>query len=588
MRPKLVLRGSCSLDPAQRRERARVLGISARGVELLVRRGIEGEAEQQRFLRPRLGQLTPPTSMAGFGEAFELLQWAIKGQKRIGIFGDYDVDGVTTTTVLASFLEAFGAEVVANVATREGGYGFHTDAAKRLADAGADLVVTGDCGTSDHEALGWLEGRDIPTVVIDHHQVPETMPPARALLNPHQPGCEFPFKGLCSAGVGFYLCASLKTALAKEGRTDLPDPRWWLDLVALGTVCDMVPLVGENRTLVHHGLAVLGHRRRPGLRALLQRAGVSGDELLDESHLGFTLGPRLNAPGRLTTAEPSLSLLRARTSADAQALAAQLEAFNTQRRAHQSNIVEEAIEILQADPRTAERAGIVVADPRWLHGVVGIAANGIVDRYKRPTLVIALDPMGEGEGGSVAEARGSARSFGDVDVRAALAACSHLLNRFGGHKAAAGVSLPRENVPGLVEAFDDAVRAQLGTRAIDDLSEPYDGELSLEEIHPEFLDELRHLGPFGVGFAQPQYVAEDLELVSVRLIREQHVQMRVRQGGVTHEAIAFRRPDLQFEAGQKIGLLFCPQWNTYRGKKQIQLVVDDGWRMDSPDGTLAP
>jgi hypothetical protein len=168
------------------------------------------------------------------------------------------------------------------------------------------MVLTGDCGTSDHDALGWLKGHGIPTIVIDHHQVPEQMPPAAALLNPHQIGCGFPFKGLCSAGVAFYLCAALRSALARESADALPDPRGWLDLVALGTVCDMVPLVAENRILVRHGLQVVGQRRRPGVRALLEYAGVGVDEAIDEGHLGFRLGPRINAPGRLGPAEPSL------------------------------------------------------------------------------------------------------------------------------------------------------------------------------------------------------------------------------------------------------------------------------------------
>lgn len=314
--PRVRLRGPLpNYVRAELRERAAELRVHPVVVELMVGRGIEGIDEQRQFLSPRLRDLSVPRSMAGYAEAVDLLTTARRKRWRVGMFGDYDVDGVTTTTILTTFLECLGIEIVAKVASREGGYGFGLPAAKALHECGVDLVLTGDCGTSDHEALDWLRQRDVPTVVIDHHQVPETMPPATALINPHQAACEFPFKGLCSAGVGFYLAAGVRSGIATaepSSRSKLPDPRAWLDLVALGTVCDMMPLVGDNRILVRHGLDVMGQRRRPGVRELLRRAQVAGDVTVDEGHLGFSLGTRLNAPGRLGSAEPALELLRAR------------------------------------------------------------------------------------------------------------------------------------------------------------------------------------------------------------------------------------------------------------------------------------
>jgi single-stranded-DNA-specific exonuclease len=324
--PRVRLRGRLSCyERSELRERAAELDVHPVVVELLIGRGVEELEEQRRFLDPRLRDLSVPASMAGYAEAIELLVSARRNRWRVGMFGDYDVDGVTTTTILTTFLECLGIEIVAKVASREGGYGFGLAAAKALHESRVDLVLTGDCGTSDHEALDWLRQRGLPTVVIDHHQVPDTMPPATALLNPHQAGCEFPFKGLCSAGVGFYLAAGVRSAIATaepSARSNLPDPRAWLDLVALGTVCDMMPLVGDNRILVRHGLDVMRQRRRPGVRELLRRAQVSGEIPVDEGHLGFALGPRINAPGRLGSAEPSLELLRARSGAEAEALAA--------------------------------------------------------------------------------------------------------------------------------------------------------------------------------------------------------------------------------------------------------------------------
>ena len=390
--PRLAVRGGELQQPARVREHAQRLGVGEHAVRILLGRGVETLDDQERFLRPRLADLRPPTGMAGFEAAIELLREAWRGHWRIGVFGDYDVDGVTTTAILTTYLESLGIEVVARAATREGGYGFSRAEAELLHEAGVRMVLTGDCGTSDHDALDWLKSHGIPTIVIDHHQVPEVMPPAAALLNPHQLGCGFPFKGLCSAGVAFYLCAALRSALSKETGVTLPDPRGWLDLVALGTVCDMVPLVAENRILVRHGMTVVGQRRRPGVRALLEYAGVGADEAIDEGHLGFRLGPRLNAPGRLGPAEPSLSLLRASSVAEARAMAERVEGFNSHRREHQDTIVREALALLAADPRSEQRHGIVVGHERWLHGIVGIAAAGIVARYRRPALVLAFDP----------------------------------------------------------------------------------------------------------------------------------------------------------------------------------------------------
>ncbi|HEY8379039.1 MAG TPA: single-stranded-DNA-specific exonuclease RecJ, partial [Nannocystis sp.] len=481
------------------RERAAGLGIGARAVGLLFRRGVDDPTAQQRLLRPRLADLRAPTGMAGFDAALELLQTAQQKRLRIGVFGDYDVDGVTTTAILTTYLEALGMDVVARAATREGGYGLQVADARALREAGAQIVLTGDCGTSDHEALAWLESQGIPCAVIDHHQVPERMPPARALLNPHQPGCAFPFKGLCSAGVAFYLCAALRTSLSKRVATPLPDPRAWLDLVALGTICDMVPLVDENRILVRHGLGVVATRRRPGLRALLEFAGVGEDDPIDESHVGFRLGPRLNAPGRLGPAEPALMLLRARSSAEARAMAERVEHFNLHRREHQEAIVAEALSILAADPRTPQRHGIVVAGERWLHGIVGIAAAGVVAHYHRPALVLAIDRARD-------EARGSARTAGEIDVLAALRACAPHLRRFGGHRAAAGVSVDPAEIPALVEAFDAAVAAQIRERQLGEPAIEHDGELPFEAIDDALLTDLERLAPYGVGFAPPRFL----------------------------------------------------------------------------------
>jgi single-stranded-DNA-specific exonuclease len=569
--PTLISRGDSGAGEAGRPQ-AEALGVSTDLVDLMHRRGVQTEVAQRKLLDPRLSNLRKPDLMAGFEEAIELILTARANRWRVGVFGDYDVDGVTTAATLSLFLEEVGLEVVCKVATRSAGYGFTVEAAKALHDAGVRLVLTGDCGTSDHEALEWLRSRDVPCVVIDHHQVPETMPPAAALINPHQPACQFPFKGLCSAGVAFYLAAALRTKIReREPGAKLPDPRAWLDLAAVGTVCDMVPLVDENRILVRQGLALLDERRRPGLRALLQRANVGHEETLDEEHIGFRIGPRLNAPGRLDTAEPSLRLLRARGLLEAEPVAAEIETHNARRRSHQETIVDEAAKALATDKRTKNRSGIVVAGEGWLPGIVGIAASGIVERYQRPTLVLAIDR-------ATGEARGSARSIRGVDVRAALAECRDLLERFGGHKQAAGVSMRAEHVPALVEAFDQAVAKQLDAAGITTFGIDYDGELSLERVDVDFVSALRSLGPFGVGFPRPLYHCEDATVVRARVIKDKHLSLRVRQAGREIDAIAYRQAVQGVQEGDRVGLLFEPTFSVFRGRQSVELLVERVWR----------
>jgi single-stranded-DNA-specific exonuclease len=551
--------------------RAAALGLHPLTVHLLWARGVDDDAAMRRLLAPTLGQLRPPHDMAGFPEALELLVQAKDEGWRVGVFGDYDVDGVTTATILASYLEAIGVEVVVRVAHRDRGYGFGIPDAEAMHQAGVQLVLCGDTGTSDLEALAWLREHELRSVVIDHHQVPEVVPPTDALINPHQSGCGFPFKGLCSAGVAFYLCAGLRTRLAKAGHRSLPDPRALLDLVALATVCDMMPLSEENRVLVAAGVRHLGQRSRPGLAALLDRAGVDAKEPIDESHLGFKLGPRINAPGRLGPADPSLALLRARTPAEAGPLADRVEMLNAQRRRETERISAEATALLQVEPSLETRAGLVVAHERWAPGVVGIAANGLVERFDRPVAVLGI-----GEDGV---ARGSVRSCAGVDVRAALAECAPLLERFGGHREAAGVTVLAERIPAFVDAFDAAVATQRASVPARADEEVVDAELGLDEIGVELCDAIRRGGPYGVGFDAPRFIARNCSVERVKVLKERHLALTLGQGTARADAIAFGMAALEPARGSRIDLVFVPQVDVFRGVTRVKMHVQRLWHL---------
>lgn len=572
--PNMELRGG-ERSPAEVREVAERLRIPPVAAHLLLARGVVDESAQRRVVDPRLADLRRPDAMAGFPAALELLQDACRHGLRVGVFGDYDVDGVTTATILTTFLEALGVSVVARVAHRTRGYGLGLADAAAFAEAKVQLVVMGDCGTSDVEALQWLRDRGLRTVVIDHHQVPDQMPPTDALINPHQPDCAFPFKGMCSAGVAFYLCAALRTRLAQQGHPSLPDPRAWLDLVALATVCDMMPLCEENRVLVTHGLRRMSRGLRPGLAALLGAAGVDRGAAIDETHLGFKLGPRINAPGRLGPAEPALRLLRARTEAEAMPLAEQIETLNARRKRHQQEILVQALALLSADPRLSERAALVVAHDGWMPGVVGIAAAGVVEHHRRPALVLAVDR----EAGL---ARGSVRSFGDVDVRAALAACEELLVRFGGHREAAGATVRIERIDALTEAFDAAVAHQQGGRGPGDgaPSELVDAVLPLSRVDLDLVSSMRALGPFGMGFAPPRFGCDDAVVETVRVLKDKHLALTLRQGAARCDAIAFgQAPGLRtLSRGDRVGCIFVPERDVFRGQPRLRMHVERLWR----------
>lgn len=569
--PTLRLRGG-GPDPDAVSEASQRLGLPPMAARLMLAREITDEVEQGRLLDPRLQDIRRPDAMAGFPEALALLETACREGWRVGVFGDYDVDGVTTATILTTFLEALDLQVVARVAQRSRGYGLGVADAEAFVQARVDLLLTGDCGTSDLEALSWLEERGVPTVVIDHHQVPEQMPPCDALINPHQPDCSFPFKGMCSAGVAFYLCAALRTRLAQAGRRGLPDPRAWLDLVALATVCDMMPLREENRVLVTHGLRRMDRGLRPGLRALLRASGVDPRTAVDETHLGFRLGPRLNAPGRLGPAEPSLRVLRARSEAEAMPLAEQIETLNARRKRHQEETVAQALALLVADPRLEQRAGLVIAHDGWLPGVVGIAAAGVAEHHRRPALVMAIDR----EAGL---ARGSVRSFGGVDVRAALAECADDLVRFGGHREAAGATVRLERLDAFAEAFDAAVARQRAAVADDEVHEVVDAVLPLARVDEDLVSAMDRLRPYGVGFPPPRFACEDVVVDRVRVLKGKHLQLTLRQGEERRDGIAFGQAHHGLSTGERVGCIFVPQVETFRGQQRLRLHVERLWRM---------
>src|SRR6187551_3600862 len=371
---------------ARARELALGLGVSLTLAELLDSRGHQDVEATRRFLNPRLSELTAPDAMADRSLAAERMARAIRAGELIAVFGDYDCDGMTSAAIMTEVIEALGGRAVTFIASRfEGGYGVSAAAVDKVLASGAPLLVTCDCGSSDHVSLERLRAAGVDCVVIDHHLVPEEALPAVAFLNPHRPECGFPYKGLASCGLALSVGAALRTALGRE-----LDLRRWLDLVAIGTIADVAPLDGDNRALVRAGLKRLVEAPRPGLRALMKLAEIDAAYPLVARDVAFRIAPRLNAPGRLGSPELSLRLLLATNPEDAASLADEVEQISQERKLQQQAIIEEAIQDVEQNG-WADRAALTLGRPGWNHGIVGIVAGRLADQYKKPVIVVGFE-----------------------------------------------------------------------------------------------------------------------------------------------------------------------------------------------------
>ena len=545
------------------------LGVHPVTARCLAGRGIACEGDARSYLEPRLAGLRPPEGLAGLDAAIERLTGALVADETIGVFGDYDVDGVTTCALLTTYLRAAGARCVPRVARRDAGYGFQVADVEALASAGCSVLLVGDCGTCDLEAIEAARARGVEVIVIDHHAVPPGDPaahPALALINPLRPDSTFPFRGMASVGLAFYVMAALRSRLvSRRALAQAPDLRELLDLVALGTIADVVPLERENRILTTHGLRLLSRRARPGIAALLERAGVGSADPIDERTVAWKIGPRLNAPGRLGDAAPALELLLAGDGAAAAAAAAALEEQNELRRRAQDKVLAEARELAAA---CAGAGAVVVAGEGWPSGVVGIAAAKLCEEHGVPAFVLAVDR----ERG---EARGSARSVPGIDLVDILSRCSDVLSRYGGHAGAAGLTVAPERIDELTEAITAAVASDEpsagGSR------EPADAEVALADLDDRLVAELGHLAPFGCGNEEPRLVSRGLRVRRSRRVGDgSHLKLELEaHGGARAEAIGFGLGELDPGRGAEVDALYAPTISTWGGRRRVELRLCD-------------
>ncbi len=555
-------------DEAAATALAQTLGVSAVTARLLAIRGITDPDEASRFMNPTLDQLFDPFRLAGLECAADRLLLAITRRERIAVHGDYDVDGITSTVILRRALELLGADVGHFIPERlTDGYGLQPGTIDRLHEEGVKLIVSVDCGIRAPEAARRARQLGVDLIITDHHEPDDELPDACAVVNPKRHDCTYPDKNLAGVGVALKLVQALCGRAGKSAW--LPA---FVKIASIGTLADVVPLIGENRIIAKLGLQMLTKGpHKVGLRALLEAAGLSG-KTIDSYHIGFMVAPRINAAGRMSTPDIATRLLLASDESmadEAKALAEQLEAENTRRRQEDQDILAKAKKIVDTDPEVGARSVLVVAGEGWHRGVIGIVASKLVDAYYRPAIVLSID-------GGIAH--GSCRSITGFNMLACLESCAPLMKRFGGHKAAAGLQLETSRVREFRQAVNAHADAILGP---DDLRPSLwlDGPLALHDINERVMAEFAALAPFGPGNPRPKFHTGGVTIVDgPRLLKERHLKMTLKQNGRILRAIhwnaAEREPGLTARK-EGVEIAYTVEENEYQGTKYVELRLED-------------
>ena len=553
-------------DPGAVRNLQRSLKLPVALCRLLAVRGRNTPEAAKSFLRPLLASLHDPAGLRDAEAAARRLARAVERREMVVVHGDYDADGISGAALLALWIRALGGRAEAIVPDRlRHGYDLSRPGVERAAARGASVLVTVDCGIVALEAVRLATEAGMDVIVTDHHTPGPGLPAALAVVNPNRPGCSYPNKDLCGAGVAFKVGQLLARILGRPA-----DDSWdYLDLAAMATIADQMPLRGENRILARYGLRALAQTGRPGLMALMERAKVRPGKEVEAWVVAFGLGPRINAAGRVGDAETALRLLLTSEPDEARRLAGVLERNNAERRELEGRITEEALAALMSvyDP-TRDRA-VVVAGDGWHPGVIGIVASRLVERIYRPAIVIALD----GEVG-----RGSARSIPPFDLHGAISACAGHLDRFGGHHQAAGLDIPRDRIDAFREAFQAVARERLGSAeprpALD-----VDLEIGLDEVTLDLSRYTRYGGPYGRGNPEPVFMARGVRFAAPpRVLNGGHLKFRMQRNGKGLGAIGFRLADRLSpeELGNgPVDVAFNLLENTFRDHSTVEAKVVD-------------
>jgi len=540
------------------------LDISPLLVRLLWARGLRTADDMDLFLSPGLRHLARPEQWSGLTHAAQVIAWAMTQGKKAAVWGDYDVDGITSTALLLLFFRARGFFPEHHIPHRQTeGYGLNIPGIETLAAKGVELMITVDCGIGHHREVSRAKELGMTVVISDHHLPDAKLPPADAIMNPKLGSCPCPH--LAGVGVAFLLAAVLNRLLPGEHL----DMRQFLDLVALGTLADVVELTGQNRILVKNGLSLLKEGKRPGILALKEVCGYKSSAVLDEDCVGFGLAPRINAAGRLGHADTALRLLLAEDLAEAKDSAKELDAYNTQRRSIGREIQGQAQDMAQGQ---ADRFGLVLYAPDWHEGVIGIIASKIAETLYRPTIVLTEDESGH--------LKGSGRSIPEFSLHEALAACRELLTGFGGHSQAAGLRLAKDNLEAFQESFDAVAGKAFGHQK----PKPtllLDAVLGFNQVDYDLLKELELLAPFGPDNPKPVFLSPQVSVLNRKIVGADHVFLDLRddEAKVTLRGKAWNQAQAlpQSVTRKTMQLAYTPKFNEFNGITSIELTLRDWW-----------
>lgn len=563
---------------------AKALGVRLPTAQLLKNRGCSSPEEAARFLRKEEEQLHDPFLMKDMDKAAARIRDAVEGGERIVIYGDYDVDGVTSVTCLYLYLAARGADVGYYIPCRSGeGYGVSESAVRRLAEEGCRLMITVDTGITASAETEIASSLGVDVIVTDHHECHGDLPVCEAVVNPRRPDCPYPFKELAGVGVVFKVLSALE-ALFSPGDDMLTCVRRvsrdYGDLVAIGTVADVMPVRDENRLIVSYGLSLIEHTERPGLAELMEatreESRSTNRKKITASYIGYTIAPRINAAGRIRDASMAVELLLAKTRDEAAPLARQLCEINRERQAEENKIMEDAYAMIAVRHDFAKDPVIVLDAEDWHHGIIGIVASRITEKYGCPSILISFEGAGEEKSGDD-PGKGSGRSVKGMNLVEALSACSDLLEKFGGHELAAGLTVKRSNL----EAFRERLNAYAREAFTDrDLTPQLDAECELTpaDLTMEQAAELYRLEPFGVSNPVPVFVLRQVKVADVAAVGGgRHTRLLLKTEGVTVTAMCFRKTiqELDLYPGDTADVMFTMDINEFGHQRNLQLIVRD-------------
>ena len=551
---------------------SRILKCSPIMASILVNKGLSSTESAYQFLSPSFDSITSPFDLKDATKASNRIKEAILTDEKILIFGDYDADGITSTTLLFDFLNYTGADVSYYIPDRTEGYDLHSHHIKDIAVPNEiDLIITVDCGSSSINAVNAANKEDIDVIITDHHQTGAVLPDAIAIINPKRDDCNSNLNNLAGVGVVFYLIICLRIVLRENNFWKiLPEPnlKKYCDLVAIGTVADIVPLINENRVFVKAGLEIMSGNCRDGIEAILHICKVNKRYITSED-IGFRIAPQLNAAGRLKHADISVNLLQSTSFKKAEVLARNLNELNKERQKIEEIVKIDVLEKIEEDPNLLKKSSIVLASDKWHHGILGIVASRITSKYHKPTILIAIkDGIGKGSG----------RSISDFNMYKGLLKCETLLDKFGGHPMAAGLTIQAENIEKFQYDFNNVVLKELEGKEITQKIF-IDYKLDFDDISSKLVNELEILQPFGCENKEPIFMTEDVHVISSSIICNSHRKLILKQGfsreGKQFNAINFN-VDLTFPQPNHFKkIAFKLQWNRWHNQKNLQLIIEE-------------